>query len=266
VPPPVRNDNLDTLGITTHLGRGDSNYDGGGGWERIHNIEVGTGLLNGTLVPPGEEFSFNHAIGEITEDKGYVASAVVVAERVGRDIGGGICQVSTTAFRAALMSGLPITEWWPHTYQMLQYEHDGWGPGYDASILQPEGDPFGGGDFKFLNPTDSWLLVEAWTTGVHVVVNIYGPDLGYEVAFSDTYKSGPIVEGENMEIVNYDLPPGSIIQTEFPLVGFEVSFVRTVYDRDGEVVEEREFYTRFKGRGNVYQVSPDMVGTSPASY
>ena len=69
-----------------------------------------------------------------------------------------------------------------------------------------------------------------------------------------------------MEIVNEDLEPGTIKQTEYTLVGFEVSFVRYVYDRDGTLVEEHEFYTRFKGRGNVYQVSPDMVGQSPASY
>jgi vancomycin resistance protein YoaR len=265
IQPPVRSDNLDTLGITTMLARGDSNYDGGN-WERRHNVQVGTSLLNGTLVAPGEEFSFNHAIGEITEDKGYVESSVVVAERVGRDVGGGICQVSTTVFRAALLAGLPIMEWWPHTYEILQYEIEGWGPGYDASILQPEGDPFGGGDFKFLNPTNSWLLVESWTTEAYVIVNIYGPDLGYRVEFSDTTKSDPIVEGENLEIVNEDLPPGTIKQTEYTLVGFEVSFVRYVYDRDGILIEEHEFYTRFKGRGNVYQVSPDMVGQSPASY
>ena len=266
IPPAVDEDNLDSLGITTQLARGDSNYDGGGTWERSQNIEVGTALLNGTLVPPHTEFSFNRAIGEITEDKGYVTGAVIVAERVGRDLGGGICQVSTTVFRAALLAGLPITEWWPHTYRIAQYEHEGWGPGYDASILQPEGDPFGGGDFKFLNPTDSWLLVEAWTTGVHIIVNIYGPDLGYAVEFSDTSISEPIVEGADMEIVNYELPAGTIRQTEYPLTGLATSFTRWVYDRDGTLIEEREFFTRFKGRSNVYQVSPDMVGQSPAAY
>src|SRR5918992_5446353 len=104
------------------------------------------------------------------------------------------------------MAGLPITEWWPHSYQIMQYEHEGWGPGFDASILQPEGDPFGGGDFKFLNPTDSWMLVEAWTTGVHVIVNIYGEDTGYDVRFSETSIGDFITEGENLEIVNDNLP------------------------------------------------------------
>ena len=263
--PAIDGTNLDALGITTRLARGDSNYDGGTP-ERNTNVEVGTALLNGTLVPPHSEFSFNHAIGEITVDKGYVESSVVQAERVGRDIGGGICQVSTTMFRAALLSGLPITEWWPHAYRILSYEYDGWGPGYDASILQPEGDPFGGGDFKFENPTDSWLLIESWTDGVHVIVNIYGPDLGYDVQFSDTVFGGPYPHGQpDLEVVNPALPEGTIQQTEWPLDSSEATFVRDVYGPDGDLLYSREFHTSFRGRGNVYQVSPDMAGLSPAA-
>jgi len=263
--PAVDGKNLDALGITTRLARGDSNYDGGTP-ERDINVEVGAALLNNTLVPPHSEFSFNQAIGEITADKGYVVSSVVQGERAGRDIGGGICQVSTTVFRAALLSGLPITEWWPHSYRILNYEHDGWGAGYDASILQPEGDPFGGSDFKFENPTDSWMLVESWTDGVHVIVNIYGPELGYDVQFSDTVVGGPYPHGQaDIELVNPALPEGTITQTEWPLDSSEATFVRDVYGPDGDLLYSREFHTSFLGRGNVYQVSPDMAGQSPAA-
>src|SRR5690348_6817985 len=82
------------------------------------NIMVGANLLNGHLIPPKSTFSFNHAIGIITEDAGFVESNVVDGERIGRDVGGGICQVSTTVFRAAFRAGLPITEWHPHRYRM----------------------------------------------------------------------------------------------------------------------------------------------------
>jgi vancomycin resistance protein YoaR len=264
VKPDVDSNNLDALGITTQLVRANSNYSGGTP-ERTNNVQVGAALLNGTLIPPHGEFSFNHAIGEITAEKGYVEASVVQAERAGRDIGGGICQISTTVFRAAIFAGLPITEWWPHTYRIGHYEWDDWGPGYDASILQPEGDPFGGGDFKFLNPSDSWMLVESWTDGIFVIVNIYGEDLGYRVETSETLVEGPIEERADVEVVNYELDPGTIIQTEYPIDGWAVSFTRDVYDRDGNLIESREFYTRFKGRGNVYQVSPDMAGQSPAA-
>jgi len=257
IPPVVDADNLAALGITTLLARGDSNYLGGTESRNI-NVEIGAGLLNGTLVPPHGEFSFNHAIGEITAERGYVESNVVVSERVGRDIGGGICQVSTTVFRAALLAGLPITEWYPHTYRIENYERDNWGPGFDASILQPEGDPFGGSDLRFENPTDSSMLVESWTTGEHVIVNIYGADLGYDVTLSDTQISEPIEVTGDLYVVNEDLPPGTIEQTEYPLPGYEVLFTREVFNTAGEQLYSRTFFTPFKGRGNVYQVSPDM--------
>jgi len=261
IEPAVRGDQVSQLGITTRLARGDSYY-GTSGAARDTNVEIGTALLNGTLVPPGGEFSLNSAIGEITADKGYVESEVVEAERAGRDIGGGICQVSTTVFRAALLAGLPITEWWPHTYRLRDYEIDGWGPGYDASILQVGEDPAEWADFRFANPTDSWLLVEAWTADGYVIVNIYGPDLGYRTQFSETTVSDPITTDQDIEVVNPELEPGTIIQTEYPVNGFEVAFTRDVVNRDGDLVESRQFYTRFRERANVYQVSPELKGAS----
>ncbi|MGI8642652.1 MAG: VanW family protein [Thermomicrobiales bacterium] len=262
--PDVDSNNLAALGITTELSRGTSNYDGSTG-ERSTNISVGSSLLNGTLIPPGGTFSFNHSIGEITAEKGYVEAKVIVAERIDRDIGGGICQVSTTVFRAAVLAGLPIVEWWPHTYRIAYYERDGWGPGYDASILQPEGDPFGGGDFRFQNPTGSWMLVESWADGVNVVVKLYGADTGLDAQFSETELGKTIEPDEDLERVNDKLPAGTVEHTELPEEGVEVWFTRDVYDRNGTLIESRKFYTLFHSRGNVWQVSPDMKGKSPAS-
>ncbi len=261
--PEIDSNNLEALQINTRLARGDSNYDGGSD-ERNTNIEVGVGLLNGTLVRPGEIFSFNSAIGEITADKGYVEASVVVAERSGKDIGGGICQVSTTVFRAALLAGMPIEQWHPHTYRIKGYERDGWGPGYDASILQLGADPSMWGDFQFQNTTDGWLLVDAWTAYPHVIVNIYGKDMCTTVEITDSFQNEVTQEYEDVEVVKEDLPPGTIQQTEWPMQGYEAAFVRVLKDKDGNVIAEREFYTHFKGRGNVYEVSPDMKGQSLA--
>lgn len=261
--PEVDSNNLAALQINERLGRGDSNFDGGSD-ERNTNIEVGVGLLNGTLVAPGEIFSFNSAIGEITADKGYVEASVVVAERSGRDIGGGICQVSTTVFRAALLAGMPIAEWHPHTYRIKGYERDGWGPGYDASILQWGSDPAQWGDLKFENTTDGWLLVESWTAFPHVIVNIYGKDMGTTVEITNSFQGEVIQEYDDVEVVKENLPAGTIRQTEYPMQGYEAAFVRVLKDKDGNVIAEREFYTYFKGRGNVYEVSPDMQGQSGA--
>lgn len=262
--PEIDSENLAALKITTRLGRGDSNYAGGTP-ERDVNIDVGVDLLNGTLVRPGEEFSFNQAIGEITSDKGYVEAGVVVAERTGKDIGGGICQVSTTVFRAALLSGMPITDWNPHTYRLSTYEAEGWGPGYDASILQYGDTPAEWGDFKFENATNGWLLVEAWNAYPNVIVNIYGENLGHTVEIVDEWQSDPITDNEDLEIVNEGLPPGTITQIEYPAHGLEVGFTRVVKDASGAEIYNRPFVTKFKGRGNVFEVSPDMKGQAVQS-
>src|SRR5215211_1218172 len=121
VKPTIDSANLDKFGITTLLGSGQSNYSGSSDG-RSTNVEVGASLLNGTLIPPQSEFSFNGSIGWIDEDKGFVEAQVIDGEKIGKDIGGGICQVSTTVFRAAYLAGLPITEWWPHRFRIGFYE------------------------------------------------------------------------------------------------------------------------------------------------
>ncbi len=262
--PDVDGSNLDSLGITTKLGVGSSNFDGSDD-ARATNIEVGAQLLNGTLIPPHGTFSFNHSIGVIGPDLGFVEGQVIDGEKIGRDYGGGICQVSTTVFRAAFFAGMPIVEGWPHRWRLGFYELDDWTPGLDASIMQPEGDPFGGGDFRFENPSDSWMLVESYVDYPRVFVIIYGADLGYKVDISDpifgaTYDPLPATER-----VDPALPAGTIKQTEWAAPGLDINYLRTVMDRDGNTVLSDNWETNFYARGNVYSVSPDMQGQSGAS-
>jgi vancomycin resistance protein YoaR len=264
VEPKVDSDNLDALGITTKLAAASSNFDGSDD-ARATNIVVGTNLLNGELVPPGGEFSFHHAVGIISVDNGFVEADVIDGEQIGRDVGGGICQVSTTVFRAALYSGLPISEWWPHRFRLGFYELDGWTAGLDASILQPEGDPFSGGNFKFVNPTDSWLLVESYVEWPRAYVVIYGPDLGYDVKISEPIFGSEYPPSEDSETVDPKLAPGTMVQADWAQKGLDVSYNRVVYGPDGEVAREDTFKTHFSPRGNVYKVSPDMQGRSPAA-
>ncbi|MFN8591561.1 MAG: VanW family protein [Thermomicrobiales bacterium] len=262
VKPEIDSANLDKLGITTLLGSGSSNYAGSSDG-RAHNVAVGAQLLNGTLVPPYGEFSFNGAIGLIDEDKGFVQAQVIAGEKIGKDIGGGICQVSTTVFRAAYLAGLPITEWWPHRFRIGFYEYDGWKPGLDASILQPTDDPSTWADFKFENPSGSWMLLESWTDGERVTVNIYGADLGYQVE-----STGP-TWGEKtqmlppQEVVDPDLAPGTVTEAQTGGIGEELSHYRVVRDRDGNLLWERSFYTKYFPRGEIWTVSEDMKGQAP---
>lgn len=217
--PEIDSNNLAALGIEGRISSGDSNFSGGGG-PRDTNIYVGAELANGTLVRPGEDYSFNGAIGAITEDKGYVVSNVIFGDTAGLDIGGGICQISTTVFRAALMGGFPITEWHPHAFQIANYEYDGWGAGFDASILQV-GDPSSWGDFKFTNDTGGWLLVHTWTNYPNVIVEIYGPKMDRTVEI-DNYWTGVQDSGAT-----------------------SAGFTRVVKDASGKVLYDRNFDTYF---------------------
>lgn len=214
--PEIDGENLDALGIDTLLGKGSSNYDGGVEG-RDANVELATEFMNGTLVPPGGIFSFNDAIGEITYERGFQEALVVQGEGVGRDVGGGVCQVSTTIFRAALNAGMPITEWYSHTYRLPDYERDGWGPGFDASILQWGPDPAEWPDFEFENYTDGWLLVESSIAYPYVNVNIYGSGDGRSVII-DAWEIGNNAFG----------------------------FSRVIHDAQGNVVAERTFESHFK--------------------
>jgi vancomycin resistance protein YoaR len=228
--PRVDSNNLGALGINTMIGRGDSNF-AGGSESRDVNIYIGIEALNGTLVPPGEDFSFNGAVGAITSEKGYTVSDVILGEEIGRDVGGGICQTSTTMFRAALNGGFPITEWHPHTYRLLGYERDGWGPGFDASILQLGDNPAQWADFRFTNNTTGWILVQSWSSYPYHVVEIFGTDMGW-----------------NVEIANHWVDEQGGRKANNGRVGAAAGFVRRVVDANGVEIANREFYTSFLGQ------------------
>lgn len=261
--PKIDSNNLDALKINSLLARGDSNY-GGQSWKRDTNVEVATNLLSGELVAPGEEFSFNKAIGKITKDKGYVESGVIVNGRASTADGGGVCQVSTTMFRATILAGLPITDWEEHTQRLMIYEQDGWTAGYDASIIQWGDDPSKWGDFKFRNDTGGYVLIQSWTSYPHVIVEIYGNDDGREVEVGDAQVWEATSYPDDVEVVDPTQPEGFMTQTEWPKLGAEAVFTLTVTYADG-TVKEQEFYSVYNGHGNVWTVSPDMQGQSPAS-
>ncbi len=260
--PEIDSSNLAALNINSRLARGDSNY-GGQKWQRDENIEVATEYLTGTLVKPGEEFSFNEAIGPINQARGFVESGVIVDGRATTGDGGGVCQVSTTVFRAAIIAGLPVTDWEEHTQRLKIYEQDGWTAGYDASILQWGDDPALWGDLKFLNDTGGYLLVQSWTDYPYHIVEIYGNDDGRDVEISDAQIWEASEYPDDIEVVDETRPAGFVAQTEWPRMPMETLFTMTVTYADG-TVKAQEFYSVYVGSGNVWTVSPDMVGQSPA--
>jgi vancomycin resistance protein YoaR len=126
---------VNDLGITTLLGRGESTYYGSIA-SRVHNVGLAAQRITGYLVKPNETFSFNAAVGDISAATGYQAAYVIMNGRTELGDGGGVCQDSTTVFRAALDAGLPIVERRAHSYRVGYYEQNA-KAGMDATVFSP---------------------------------------------------------------------------------------------------------------------------------
>jgi vancomycin resistance protein YoaR len=257
VRPAIDSNNLGELGITGLMAQGESAF-----WNsspaRAHNIGVAAGYLDGTVIPPGTEFSFNQAIGEISPERGYQEGYVILAEETVPGVGGGVCQVSTTVFRAAFFTGLPITERHPHAYIVGFYEDGGWPLGFDAAIFQPSA------DFRFVNSTDSYMLMHTYVVDQKLYVNLYGPDLGYEVTLGEAVIQSQQDPPADVEVLDESLAPGERLQVEWAKPGMEVTLPRTV-TKNGEVIRQDYFYSNFQPWGNRFLVgpSPEVPAISP---
>ena len=141
-----------TYGIEELIGEGRSDYTHSIP-QRIHNLLLGTSKFNGVLIPKGATFSFNETVGDISSTTGYQPAYVIKEGRTVLGDGGGICQVSTTLFRAVLNTGLPIAEYHSHAYRVGYYENDS-KPGLDATVYGPTV------DFKFINDTPASILIQ----------------------------------------------------------------------------------------------------------
>jgi vancomycin resistance protein YoaR len=140
---------------------------------RKHNIKKGVERVSGLLIAPGEEFSLVEALGEVSEETGFEKEYVIKGDRSVKEAGGGLCQLATTVFRAALNAGLPITERTNHSYVVGYY-----GPGLDATIYGPYP------DLKFVNDTGEYLLFQMHTDGDRLSADFYGMKDNRKVAIT----------------------------------------------------------------------------------
>jgi vancomycin resistance protein YoaR len=257
---PVTAANLDQLGITELLAVGRSDFSGSAAY-RITNIQAGMRLLHGVLVPPGAEFSFNDTIGRIDASNGFVEGYAIVQNRTQIEWGGGICQDSTTMFRAAFWAGLPITERWGHSLYISWYDKYGFGeygngPGMDATIFT------GALDLKFLNDTGNWLLIQTLADPSRALaeVRIYGTSDGRKVSLlGPTITERIPAPTQPRYVPDPRQPRGSIRQSDKARGGMTIQFTRVI-ERDGQIIERRLFETKFKPWPNIYEVNPADLG------
>jgi vancomycin resistance protein YoaR len=165
--PLIDESQFDALGVKTLLGKGESNFRGSSR-SRVKNINVAANKISSTLLKPGEEFSFVNTLGKVDARNGYLPELVIKGNKTIPEYGGGICQVSTTLFRAALNAGLPITERRAHSYVVNYYGK----PGLDATIYLPKP------DFRFQNDTNHHILIQHYIVGTILYYEIYGTSTG----------------------------------------------------------------------------------------
>lgn len=248
-------DNYQELGLETHLAMGSSSF-AGSSWERAANVAAACTNASFKLVAPGELFSFNELLGPITHEMGYVDGTIISGDWTASDIGGGVCQVSTTVFRAAARAGFLFTEWHPHTWRLAFYEMDGSPPGFDAAIYQPNGPGQMTLDLSFVNVLDSWLLLMMVVDGQTAYAHLYGKDPGWTVTFGDVQVSDPIQPGKPVERVNPSLARGERKWVSNSAPGYHVVVPRKVVAADGTVISDSSFVSDYAAQPETWEVGP----------
>lgn len=245
IKPKVTTEEANNFGIKELVGSGSSLFVGSIP-NRMYNIALAATRLNGILIKPGEIFSFNKALGDISTFTGYKQAYVIQNGRTVLGDGGGVCQVSTTFFRAVLNAGLPVVERNPHAYRVSYYEQDG-GPGFDAAIYVPNV------DFKFKNDTEHHLLIKTETnpnTG-NLTFELYGTRDNRTVEISKPVITSVTSSPEPLYIDDPSLPKDELKQVDFAVQGANVYFTRVV-KKNGKTIIEDKFTSRYRPWQAVY--------------
>lgn len=236
IEPSVASNSAAGMGIVELVGEGSTSWRGSPS-NRIHNLTLGSEKISGTIVKPGEEFSTVKTIGQIDGSTGFLPELVIKnSTEVVPEFGGGLCQVSTTLFRAVLNSGLKITAREPHSFRVSYYEPP---VGMDATIYDPAP------DFKFINNMSTPILIWAVPGQNTLDFQIYGTKDGRKIEISDpaifNYTSPPApvyTESATME-------PGAIRQVERATRGCTASFNYLVTDKAGKELEKDTFVSKY---------------------
>jgi vancomycin resistance protein YoaR len=247
--PEITTEKANTMGIKELIGEGHSLfYHSIPG--RIHNVNLAATRLNGILVAPNESFSFDKALGDVSAFTGYQQAYVIQNGKTVLGDGGGVCQVSTTFFRALLNAGLPIIERHAHAYRVGYYEEDS-PPGIDATVFVPSV------DLKFKNDTGHYILIQSEVDldNLALTFYLYGTKDGRAV--TQTY---PVISNQSpppptLYQDDPTLPKGEVKQTDFAAWGADVYFTRTV-TKNGKTLYFDKFVSNYKPWQAAY-----MVGT-----
>ena len=230
--PAINYGEVNNFGISALIGEGTSNFKGSPS-NRIHNIKVATERYDGLLIKPGEEFSFVKALGEVDGDHGYLPELVIKNNATEPEFGGGICQVSSTAFRAAIYSGLKITARRNHAYPVSYYNPQG----MDATVYVPNP------DLRFVNNTPGYILIQTKIVGTVLTFDFYGTDDGRK----------PTVDGPT---ITERQPDGAL----------KATFTQHVFDKDGKEIIKDIFNSAYNSPYRYPHPGGPTLSAKPANW
>ncbi|MCC6643456.1 VanW family protein [Candidatus Peregrinibacteria bacterium] len=231
---------LQEMGIKELVSTGHTAFAGSPN-NRRHNIATGMAKFNGLIIKPGETFSFNEHLGEVDGSTGYKLELVIKAEGTVPEYGGGVCQVSSTMFKAALFAGFPIVERAPHSYAVSYYAQiDGYG--LDSTIYP------GVRDLQFTNDSGSNILIQTFVDGNDAYINFFGTSDGRQVKLENYWRGNYRGAGGTQLIPTKTLPPGARKQIEAAHGGFDASWDRVI-TKNGEETREK-IYSVYRATAN----------------
>jgi vancomycin resistance protein YoaR len=222
--------------------------------ERMINVATATGKLDGYVVPAGQEFNFNEAVGPIELENGFAEALVISAGRTVKGVGGGVCQASTTAFRALYKAGLPVLERNQHAYRVHWYD-----PliGLDAAVYQPSL------NMRMQNDTTGPLLIRTETLPGRTTVRVYGQPSDRKVVISNASILSRTPHPPPAFEFDRTLPPGARKQVDWAEDGFRVRVTRTITDAKGSKTDVTA--SDYRAWRAVYAVGPTARARSFAS-
>lgn len=231
--PKITTDKANNLGIKELIGEGTSLFQHSIPG-RIFNVNLAASRVNGLLVAPNEVFSFNKALGDVSAFTGYKQAYVIQNGKTVLGDGGGICQVSTTFFRALLNAGLPIIERHAHAYRVGYYEQDGL-PGFDATVYVPTV------DLKFKNDTGNYILIQTQIDQdlQKLSIFLYGTADDRTVEISKPIISNFVPPKEDLYQDDPNLPKDIIKQIDYKAEGARVYFTRKVSKNGKEIISDK---------------------------
>jgi len=233
-------------GIRFHFGGGQSSFAGSPEF-RVKNILVGANKIDQRYIEAGDEFNFGAYVGDIDKKNGFVPGLIISGGTLALEDGGGICQVSTTIFRAAYLSGLPITERHEHSHVVHYYDPIG----LEATVYTPQK------NFKFKNDTAKALFIQADYNAKKQTLrfDLFGVQPDREVTVSKPLLSNYQRAAEPTYSADPSVRLGRSRRIDVAERGVTVNISRRVKMAAGEVRKDN-LKSVYKPWGEVFAVSP----------